>query len=200
MQLSEVKSRAMAIKTKECTYDDLRPHLIRLVERHRIEDDPVLYCCDVSAAPNHWLGYLWGNPEPYDYAHVITVHKIISARRSKIYHSIGSVSSLDLVDVVAIEPAFDARYGHMVAVHGEGAGTLQCPISQAAQARLIAELETAVAAAKSAPQPKATPAEPLDELSADVAERLQRLDDLLAQGVITGEEHQQRRQAILAEL
>jgi len=190
----------MAIKTKECTYDNLRPHLVRLVERHRIEDDPVLFCCDVSAAPNHWLGYLWGNPEPYDYAHVITVHKIISARRSKIYHSIGSVSSLDLVDVVAIERAFDPRYGHMVAVHGEGVGVLECPISQAAQARLIGELEIAVAAAKSAPVPEPAAALPTEETAAGVAERLQRLDELLAHGAITPEEHQERRQAILAEL
>ena len=190
----------MGIKTKECTYDDLRPHLRRLVERHRIEDDPVLYCCDVSAAPNHWLGYLWGNPEPYDYAHVVTVHKIISARRSKIYHSIGSVSSLDLVDIVAIEPALDPRYGHMIAVHGEGAGVLQCPISQEAQARLIEELEAAVAAAKSMPEPELLPPQPTEETAAAVTDRLQRLDALLSQGAITAEEHQQRRQAILAEL
>lgn len=190
----------MAITTKECTYDDLRSHLVRLVERHRIEDDPVLYCCDVSAAPNHWLGYLWGNPEPYDYAHVVTVHKIISARRSKIYHSIGSVSSLDLIDIVAIEPAFDPRYGHMIAVHGEGASILECPVSQAAQARLIGELEAAVAAAKSMPEPEIAPVQPTEETAAGVADRLQRLDELLAQGVITVEEHQQRRQAILAEL
>jgi hypothetical protein len=190
----------MAIKTKECTYDDLRPHLVRLIERHRIEDDPVLYCCDVSAAPNHWLGYLWGNPEPYDYAHVITMHKIISARRSKIYHSIGSVSSLDLLDVVAVEPAFDRRYGHMVAVHGDDLGVLQCPISQAAQATLIAELDKAIAAAKSLPPPEPVSAQPGEGTTSDVADRLQRLDDLLAQGVITPEEHQQRRQAILAEL
>ena len=190
----------MAITTKECFYDDLRPYLARMVERHRIEDDPVLYCCDVSAAPNHWLGFLWGNPEPYDYAHVVTVHKLISARRSKIYHSIGSVSSLDLVDIVAIEPAFDARYGHMITVHGEGAGVLQCPISQAAQARLIAELQVAVAAAKSLPAQEPSRIQPTEETAAGVADRLQRLDDLLAQGVITAEEHQQRRQAILAEL
>ena len=190
----------MAVTTKECTYADLRPHLVRLVEHHRIEDDPVVYCCDVSAAPNHWLGFLWGNPEPYDYAHVITVHKIISARRSKIYHSIGSVSSLDLVDVVKVEPAFDPRYGHMVAVHGEDIGVLQCPISEAAQAKLIAELETAVAAAKSLPMPEPSSAQPTEETAADVADRLHRLDDLLAQGVITPEEHQQRRQGILAEL
>ena len=148
----------MAITTKECNYDDLRPHLVRLIERHRIEDDPVLYCCDVSAAPNHWLGYLWGNPEPYDYAHAITLHKIISARRSKIYHSIGSVSSLDLVDVVAVEGAFAPRYGHIVAVHSEGMGVLECPISQAAQAKMIAELEAAVAAAKSSPEQEPSPA------------------------------------------
>ncbi len=190
----------MAITTKACTYDDLRPHLARMVEHHRIEDDPVLFCCDVSAAPNHWLGYLWGNPEPYDYAHVITAHKLISARRSKIYHSIGSVSSLDLIDVVAIEPAFDARYGHMVAVHGEGIGVLQCPIAQAAQPKLMAELEAAVAAAKSAPQPEPAPVPFTAETAADVADRLQRLDELLAQGVITAEEHRQQRQAILAEL
>lgn len=190
----------MAITTKECTYDDLRPHLVRLIERHRIEDDPVLYCCDVSAAPNHWLGYLWGNPEPYDYAHAITLHKIISARRSKIYHSIGSVSSLDLVDVVAIKPAFDPRYGHMVAVHSEDTGVLECPISQAAQAKLIAELEAAVAAAKSLPEQQPAPAEPTEETAAGVADRLQRLDELLATGIITPDEHQQRRQAILAEL
>lgn len=190
----------MAITTKECTYDDLRPHLARLIERHRIEDDPVLFCCDVSAAPNHWLGYLWGNPEPYDYAHAITVHKIISARRSKIYHSIGSVSSLDLVDVVAIEPAFDPRYGHMVAVHAEGVGVLECPISQGMQAKLIAELETAVAAAKAAPLPESSLSEPAEESAAAVADRLQRLDDLLTQGVITVAEHKQQRQAILAEL
>ncbi len=190
----------MAIKAKECTYDDLRPYLTRLVERHRIEDDPVLYCCDVSVAPNHWLGYVWGNPEPYDYAHVITVHKIISARRSKIYHSIGSVSSLDLVDIVAIEPTFDPRYGHMVAVHSEGVGVLECPISQAAQARLIGELEAAVAAAKSMPEPELSLPQPTEETAAGVADRLQRLDDLLTQGVITAEEHQQQRQAILAAL
>jgi hypothetical protein len=190
----------MAITTKECNYDDMRPHLVRLIERHRIEDDPVLYCCDVSAAPNHWLGYLWGNPEPYDYAHAITLHKIISARRSKIYHSIGSVSSLDLVDVVAIEPAFDPRYGYMVAVHSEGMGVLECPISQAAQAKLIGELEAAVAAAKSAPAPEPSPDQPNEETAAGVADRLQRLDELLATGIITADEHQQRRQAILAEL
>jgi hypothetical protein len=162
----------MAIRTKECSYDDLRPHLVRLIEHHRIEDDPVHYCCDVSASPKYWLGYLWGNPEPYDYAHVIT----------------------------AIEPAFDPRYGHMVAVQGEGMGVLECPISQAAQAKLITELETAVAAAKSSPEPEISLAQPTEETAAGVADRLQRLDDLLAQGVITAEEHQQRRQAILAEL
>ncbi|MFN8464225.1 MAG: SHOCT domain-containing protein [Caldilineaceae bacterium] len=190
----------MAITTKECNYEDLRPHLVRLIERHRIEDDPVLYCCDVSAAPNHWLGYLWGNPEPYDYAHAITLHKIISARRSKIYHSIGSVSSLDLVDVVVIEPAFDPRYGHMVAVHSVDMGVLQCPISQAAQAKLIAELEAAVAAARSSAEQEPPPAQSQEETTAAVADRLQRLDELLATGIITADEHQQRRQAILAEL
>lgn len=190
----------MAITTKECTYEDLRPYLARLVERHRIEDDPVLFCCAVSAAPNHWLGYLWGSPEPYDYAHVITVHKLISARRSKVYHSIGSVSSLDLVDVVAIKPAFDPRYGYMISVHGESVGVLECPISQAAQSKLIAELEAAVAAAKDRPEPEPAPLPLTEETAAAVADRLQRLDELLAQGIITAEEHRQQRQAILAEL
>jgi phosphoglycerate dehydrogenase-like enzyme len=46
----------------------------------------------------------------------------------------------------------------MVAVHSEDTGVLECPISQAAQAKLIAELEAAVAAARSSAEQEPPPA------------------------------------------
>ena len=189
------------INTKECTFDDLRPKLAGLVERHRIEDDPVLFCYDVSVAPKGWWAFLWGEPEPFDHADVITRRKLISARRSKLYRSFGSVTSVDLIDIVSVEPTFTDQYGHMVTAHCVGGGTVDCPMSAEARPVFTRVLQQAIEDAK---LPGHTPQEPESlpemEMADEVTKRLQRLSQLYEQEIISKEEYQERRQAILDEL
>jgi hypothetical protein len=161
------------INTKECTFDDLRPKLAGLVERHRIEDDPVLFCYDVSVVPKGWWAFLWGEPEPYDHAHVITRRKLISARRSKLYRSFGSVMSVDLIDIVSVEPTFTDQYGHMVTAHCVCGGTVDCPMSAEARPVFTRILQQAIEDAKlpgHAPQEPESLAEM--EMADEVTKRL----------------------------
>jgi hypothetical protein len=189
------------IKTKECSFDDLRPKLANLVERHRIEDDPVICCYEVSVVPKGWWAFFWGQPEPYDHAHVITKRKLISVRVSKLYRSLGSVTSIDLIDIVNVEPTFAEQYGHMVTAHGAGEGTVDCPMSLEAQAEFMRVLQRAIEDAKLPGQaPQEAESLPEAEIAGDVAKRLQRLSQLFEQEIISKEEYQQQRQTILDEL
>lgn len=188
------------INTKECTFDAMRPKLAGLIERHRFEDDPVVFCYDVSVAPERFWGFLWGNPEPYDYAHVITAQKLISARRSKVYKGLAGVTSLDLVDIVKMEPTFVAAYGYMVTAHGAGEGKLDCPMALAARPRFIAALQRAIDDAQVPLQPPPAARVWESETAAGVAQRLRRLGELFEQNAISEEEYRLRRKAILDEL
>jgi hypothetical protein len=105
------------------------------------------------------------------------------------------------MDIASVEPTFAEQYGHMVTAHSAGDGTVDCPMSLGAQAEFILVLQRAIEDAK-LPGQATQEAEsmPEAEMAGDVAKRLQRLNQLFEQEIISKEEYQQQRQAILDEL
>lgn len=208
------------LATKECALHGLRSELVHLIERHQIQDDPVLRCFHVRADKKSggcisaivdiiFLGileiFIGKSNAVHNWVHAITKQKVISAyfddeNKDSTYE--GGVESMNLIDIVNIAPDWYGNYLWPVAkVTGTGGATLGLAISFEARQMLIDVLQRAVDEAKLHMQ-QSQERTGLSEsgINTDIAKRLQRLTDLYQQKAITEVEYQQRRKAILNQL